>query len=510
MHLLRHAACAALTLLALAIPPAALAAPADVRVRIEGVHETIVDRVIRTDGHAIRASSDSAPRRCDGTNAGRFPAPGPTPTAAAVDALALRRLDFGGRWTPGFDDYFITRLGPEAENADLAHYWMLAVDGVATAVGGCQLRLAAGNEVLWANDGQNGRPLLWLDGPQTVAVGEPLSLRVRSAKAGQPEGARVAFAGATLSTVDALGLPAAGQLTQSLASDGGGQATVRFGTAGWHRVKARAASTPGGDSPAAIASAALAVCVTGPGVPSCAGTPPGEDPLAPPIVDPGPPQQPPAEQPKPNPPGAAPSLTAPTFLSGYAKRRQVGVGWTVTAAGVGVASWTVTSRPEAKATAPFVQRAAGTGASTRARLTLPAGISSLVRLTIVDSAGRSAGTDVGTVLVPIDERASKVKRSGRWRSSSDKAAWGGKIATGSAGAKLRVKLAAGVPTVLVRGVRKTARIELRAGGRREVYEIKGSKSSRTREITLSKQVKAGVLEVRVVRGKVGVDGVAVS
>src|SRR6187200_1737592 len=70
----------------IALAPVAQAAPTQVNVRIEGRSETLFEGPILTEGHNVRASSDSsAPpggRRCNGLNNGQNPSPGPTPTAA--------------------------------------------------------------------------------------------------------------------------------------------------------------------------------------------------------------------------------------------------------------------------------------------------------------------------------------------------------------------------------------------------------------------------------------------
>ncbi len=77
-------------------------------------------------------------RRCDGTNAGAATGPGPTATAAAVDALATLGQAFDGQWYPGFDDYYVAQLGPEREDNDAAQWWGVLVNRRFTPLGGCQ------------------------------------------------------------------------------------------------------------------------------------------------------------------------------------------------------------------------------------------------------------------------------------------------------------------------------------------------------------------------------------
>ena len=45
--------------------------------RIEGKAETLFEGPIRTEGHEIRASSDTQERQCDATNAGAHATPAP-------------------------------------------------------------------------------------------------------------------------------------------------------------------------------------------------------------------------------------------------------------------------------------------------------------------------------------------------------------------------------------------------------------------------------------------------
>src|SRR5262245_65600411 len=82
--------------------PVATAVPSEVDVRIEGRTETLFEGPLLTDGHNIRGAGDSkappAGRRCNGLNNGKNPTPGPTPTAASVDAMAILGYGFDGDW----------------------------------------------------------------------------------------------------------------------------------------------------------------------------------------------------------------------------------------------------------------------------------------------------------------------------------------------------------------------------------------------------------------------------
>jgi hypothetical protein len=162
------AALLAACILTVLAAPTAEAAPAEVDVRIEGKAETLFEGPVLTDGHNVKAITDTeAPpwgRRCDGLNNGANPTPGPTATAAAVDAMAIVGEGFDGDWygAESFDDYFITQWGPERQDVGAGDYWGVVVNNVFTSVGGCQFQVDNGDEVLWVYDAFDGRPQLVL------------------------------------------------------------------------------------------------------------------------------------------------------------------------------------------------------------------------------------------------------------------------------------------------------------------------------------------------------------
>jgi hypothetical protein len=225
----------------------ASAALTELTVRIEGAEQTLFEGPIETEGHDVKAASDTSSRRCDATNADAHPEPGPTPTAASVDAMELAGEDFDGEWYPGFDDYFIQRWGPDRELAPA--YWGILVNGVFTPVGGCQFKATAGDEVLWAYDAFNGRQLLWLSAADDlgfpaaptahVEVGEPLELKVESGE--QPSTAAAAgIAVASVSTAAGSGYQTVEVINPAAVStDAAGEASITFSTPGWHRIKAQ-------------------------------------------------------------------------------------------------------------------------------------------------------------------------------------------------------------------------------------------------------------------------------
>lgn len=230
----------------------AMATPAEVTVRIEGKSGTLFDRVIRTDGHDVRSASDTATRKCDGTNLSANPEPGPTSTAASVDAMTINGTDFDAEWYDGFEDYFIQRWGPDGEDNDNGWWWGILVNREFTPVGGCQYRLVDGDEVLWVYEAFNGRPFLSLDGPDKAVVGQPVELEVTDFHDS-------AYEGATVSGLTAAAAPVDSSVTVPGSSGADGTASVTFNGPGWKRLKA---SDPGpGPIADAVPSNSIDICV---------------------------------------------------------------------------------------------------------------------------------------------------------------------------------------------------------------------------------------------------------
>lgn len=414
--------------------PAAEAAPAEVNVRIEGKTETLFEGSVLTDGHNVKGLTDAAApawgRRCNGLNNGANPTPGPTATAAAVDAMAIRGEGFDGDWygAESFDDYFITQWGPESQDVGEGDYWALVVNSVFTSVGGCQYQVDAGDEVLWVYDGFDGRPQLALypgdysgGSVQLIAeatLGMPFEIAVvqrgSACCAGTPppsptrstvpfEGAEVGPVTPTVRGFERI------DTTEAVETESDGTATIVFDTTGWHRIKATALNA---GKETAIRSNRLDVCVPAPPATGC-GPPPADD-LAriPPPSDLD-------EEPGPGDPGntgtrptATPSVGAPApeafdrvriALRGLDRSRiaagLVGVSWRVRDAGVGISRWSVSSKRLGRKGARFVTRATGkNGSSTQVRL--PRGARHVLRLTLTDLLGRSSSVTLGTVRVP--------------------------------------------------------------------------------------------------------------
>ncbi len=281
--------------------------------RIEGRTKTLFEGPILTEGHAVSsyeadggsAAEDLAEHPCDGIDpldSGNS-TPGPTATAASVDAMDLigETQAMAGQWYPGFDDYFVKQWGAEPENAEAeGRSWGILVDNVFTNVGGCQYELGAGDEALWAYDAFAFRPFLALFASDADYAGgeRPLTATaqldvpfevevlayeddVEDSPPAHPERAgAVPFAGAKVApaitsakgfeTVD-LESPAA------VTTNAAGKARITFTEPGWHRIKAGAPPEAGTGEEAAIRSNRLDVCVPVSGASGCGAAPPEDE-----------------------------------------------------------------------------------------------------------------------------------------------------------------------------------------------------------------------------------------
>jgi hypothetical protein len=292
--------CVAISAL-LALTSTAGAAPITVNVRIEGATETLFEGPISATAHGVKASTDTQERSCDGLNSldPWNTAAGVTPTASSVDAMSLIGESFDGKWYPGFNDYFVTRFGPDAEKEGKS--WGILVNNTFTNVGGCQYQLDEGDEVLMAFNAFDFRPFLALfpatanyaSGSRpltaTATLGQPFEVEVASYEDDtedvpptDPERTgSTGFAGADVSPVTTNPINGFEKVDvedpATVETDSHGKASITFTTPGWHRIKATVpATSPGATEEGAIRSNRLDVCVPALGETGC-GSPPAED-----------------------------------------------------------------------------------------------------------------------------------------------------------------------------------------------------------------------------------------
>lgn len=418
--------------------PAALAEPTEVNVRIEGKTETLFEGPILTDERKVTASSDIAWRRCNGLNNDQYAAPGPTPTASSVAAMAILGEDFDGDWyAEPFEDYFITRWGPDGQSPADNEYWGILVNNVFTNVGGCQYQVDEGDEILWIYDAFDGRsrlalyPADYTGGPQVttdvVEVDQPYEVEVDT-RDGYNEGVppdspgregAIPYEGAVVAPVETAGNGFQSALTDDPAAeetDAGGRASIVFDEPGWHRIKAAERDEEGNEL--VVRSNRIDVCAYE-ATPDECGEPPADARLR----IPPPSEEPEGEVEEPSggvvDPQADPVGAPRTIATAVAPRVRVALRrldrrlvrkkgivkarWRVLDRGVGIRQWMVQVKKlgeeRGKKKPRFVTKARGKRKNW-ARIRLGGGARYKVRIVVVDAIGRRSGAVLGTVWVP--------------------------------------------------------------------------------------------------------------
>jgi hypothetical protein len=425
----------AAAVLSLALASTVSAAPAQVEVRIEGETETLFEGPVLTDGHNVKGISDSKWHRCNGLNNGHNAVAGPTPIAAAVDAMRIIGEPFDGNWFTQYDDYFLTQWGPDRQDELASEYWGIVVNNVFTNVGGCQYQLDGGDEVLWIFDAFDGRERLLLypggysGGPvpltATATLDQPFEVEVDSwpdYSEGEPPASPLRsstpYEGAEVAPVTSASngfqeVEVASGDTVSTAADG--MAAITFTTPGWHRIKATDFDA-GVES--VIRSNRLDVCVPEQPASGCGPLPSDAQLRTPPAPVPGEVDPPEEDEPDPGSPGGeggvakTPSAPrTPPAVAGSARialealdRSRlssgiVGVKWAVTDPGPGLAGWKVAAKVLGRKGSRFLTRASGrTGYSAQVRL--PRGATYKLKITFTDVLGRESTAQLGKVRVP--------------------------------------------------------------------------------------------------------------
>ena len=186
----RRTGAIALLIAAAACTPAA-ADPLRVNVRVEGKDKTLFEGRVLTDVHPVDAGDGTGPHKCDGTNGGANATPGPTLFGAFDQALKGSEIDWEGTYSEDFEDFTIDRVGPDSSDLEASEFWGQVLNFENTQLGGCQIKLEPGDDVLIAYDSYE-RAKLKLRGPKNVTAGEPFTVRVTDGETGKPfKGARV-------------------------------------------------------------------------------------------------------------------------------------------------------------------------------------------------------------------------------------------------------------------------------------------------------------------------------
>lgn len=151
-------------------PAAAQAETTKVTVRVEGAEETLFEGRVNTDGHTIDGQV------CDGTNGGANPSPVAVHTAALDDASKKGGFEWTRSYNPDFSDFLVNSIFDETPATGF--FWSAYTNGAFNQVGGCQQKVEAGDEVLYAVANGNEKGVLQLTGPKTATVGKNFKLKV--------------------------------------------------------------------------------------------------------------------------------------------------------------------------------------------------------------------------------------------------------------------------------------------------------------------------------------------
>jgi hypothetical protein len=471
-RLRRTALGVALLLLSLGAAPAATALPVTVNLRVEGPNRTVFDGPVTTDGHEVTTDT-AGTHKCDGTNGGAEPEPGPTATAALDDAAKLAGFTIDGPYGNfGIDDYFIERVADEQIDPN-SHYWSLWINQQFAEKGGCQQRVLAGQDVLWAGIPFSISVPLKLTGPDTAITGQPIQVQVTDGSSGTPQG------GATVGGVT---------------TGPDGRAALTFPEEGIYRVKA--------EKPETIRSNSIVLCVDPPGAAPCTST----DTVAPSVEFGFGPDD--------------PDLPGRRVASRNGRSRTILVSWAgQDGSGSGVSNYTVEvstagdgagasqGEPEWRT---LLDQAPTNGLHFRGA----SGDAYHFRLTARDRALNSATIVTDPMLIPVDDRDRGLLRLSRgWKRTRVERAWGRTVVRAQrAGATGRIRFRGTQVALIGRKLRRGGRLRVTIDGRSHTLRVLGRTTHRS-VLWVSPRLRAGshVLRLRSLGdGPVELDAVAPS
>jgi hypothetical protein len=471
-RLRRPALSLALLLAALVAAPAAQAVPVTVNLRVEGPNKTVFDGPVTTDGHDVTTQT-AGTHKCDGTNGAAESEPGPTATAALDDAAKLAGFTIDGPYGNfGIDDYFLERVADEQIDPN-SEYWSLWINHGFSDKGGCQKRVLAGQDVLWAGIPFSVSIPLKLTGPNSAATGQPVEVRVTDGSNGDPQdGATV---GGTTTGPD-------------------GRATLVFANEGIYRLKA--------EKPNTIRSNSVVLCVDPPGAAPCTSSD-----RTPPVVESG--------------FGASDTaLPGRRLASRDGRSRTILVSWGAQdGAGSGVAHYSV----------EVSEAADGAGASQaepewrtlRDKATTNAlhfrgesGDAYRFRITATDRALNSATIVTDPVLIPVDDRDRGILHLSRgWKRTRATNAWGRTVVRAARpGATGRMRFRGTRVALIGRKLAKGGRLRVTLDGTSRTLRVRGRTGHRS-VLWVSRKLKPGSHALRLrslVGGAVELDAVAPS
>ena len=427
-HCSRRALPGALVLLSLVLPSTALALPVTVNLRVEGPTATVFDGPVTTDGHAVTTAA-AGTHPCDGTNGGAQPSAGPTATAALDDAARAGGFTIDGPYGNfGIDDFFIERVADQQIDPTTA-YWSLWINQAFSDLGGCQKRVLAGQDVLWAGIPFSVDVPLRLEGSNTATVGRPVNVRVIDGQTKVPQ------AGATVGGVT---------------TNANGIATLSFAQRGIYRLKA--------SKPDTIRSNTIVMCVDPEGADPCSST----DATGPVVAV-----------------GAAGGQRG-GLASTRGRSRTMLISWAGDdRSGSGVRYYSVEVAEAGETTwRSLLDKSPANGLHFRGDV----GATYRFRITATDRALNETTVVSEPVTVPVDDRNRSLWRfsKGDWRRIRRAQAWGGTvIRAADEGATARFSFEGTEVALVGRRLPKGGRLRLTVDGRSRVLRTRGRSAYRT-------------------------------
>jgi hypothetical protein len=471
-RLAKTALSGALVLLSLAAAPAALALPVTVNLRVEGPDRTVFDGPVTTDGHDVTTQT-AGTHPCDGTNGDAEPGPGPTATAALDDAAKLAGFTIDGPYGNfGIDDYFIERVADQSIDPN-SGYWSLWINHEFSDKGGCQKRILAGQDILWAGIPFSVDTPLKLTGPDSAVTGQPVVVQVTDGSNDEPQ------SGATVG---------------GATTGPDGRAALTFPDEGIYRLKA--------EKPDTIRSNSVVLCVDPPGAAPCTST----DTSAP-VVATG------FDR-------SDPDLPGRRLASRDGRSRTILVSWSAQdGSGSGVADYTVEVSEAADGAGAsqaeprwrtLLEKAPVNGLHFRGE----SGDAYRFRITATDRALNSATLVTDPVLIPVDDRDRGVLRLSRgWKRTRAASAWGRTVVRAARrGATGRMRFRGTQVALIGRKLRRGGRLRVTVDGRSRTIRARGRTGHRS-VLWVSKRLRSGTHTLRLRslgRGPVELDAVAPS
>jgi hypothetical protein len=459
---IRGAHAVALTVFAIAAPAAA-AAPVSVNLRVEGETSTIFDGPVTTDGHTITTPSGGT-HPCDGTNGGAHPAPVPVATAALDDGARLNSFGWDADWFESFHDFIVKRVA--GESATSSEFWGYAVNFKFPSVGGCQMKVNQGDEVMWIFDAFSKSYALKLAGPSAASTGAPVTVEVTDGGDGSPQ------AGATVGGAQ---------------TGADGKATLSFADAGVYRLKAERDDS--------VRSNTITLCVDPPGADPCTSG----DKSAPTLVQ--------------------VDLPGEQLASEGGQSRTLVVSWQADdGTGAGISHYAVEVREVAsglrtsKIEPGDWRLIADRTATPSVRFRGDSAKAYQFRVTAVDRALNRGSTETQPIVLPVDDRDRSLWSFSRgWRRTPSESAWGRTVRRArEAGATATFPFAGQRVSLIGRTLPNGGRLRVSVGGRSKVLRLRGRSAPRS-VLWTSRQLPDGphTLRIRTLGGgPVELDAVA--